>query len=174
VAALWIAAAIVLLAAAAVVIKARRIKARHVRFAGAGPAPGDAAAARVFESERALYHGTRFQDGTALLISAWRDECVCDLFCTAEALFVQREAEGALLSIPLTAIDEAALHRAPAALAGKELPMLRLRWTRGGEKLETQISLRGGMASLEALRREIHLRQGNIAAQLQPFLEKQP
>ena len=43
-----------------------------------------------------------------------------------------------------------------------------------GEKLETQISLRGGMASLEALRREIHLRQGNIAAQLQPFLEKQP
>jgi hypothetical protein len=52
--------------------------------------------------------------------------------------------------------------------------MLRLRWTRGGEKLETQISLRGGMASLEALRREIHLRQGNIAAQLQPFLEKQP
>jgi hypothetical protein len=132
----------------------------------------DATAERLVEGTRALYHGTRFLDGTALLIPAWRDACVCDLWCTAEALFVQREAQGALLSIPLAQIDEAALHRAFAALAGKELPMLRLRWHRGGEQLETAVSLRGGMASLESLRREIHLRQGNIAAQLRPFLEK--
>jgi hypothetical protein len=175
VAIVWICAALLLAAAAAaVVLKARRIKARHVRFVDAAPAQPDAGAERVFESARALYHGTRFQDGTALLIPAWRDECVCDLFCTAGALFVQREGQEALLSIPLVSIEEAALHRAHAALAAKELPMLRVRWTRGGEKLETDLSLRGGMASLEALRREIHLRQGNVAAQLQPFLEKQP
>jgi len=52
--------------------------------------------------------------------------------------------------------------------------MLRLRWRRGGEQLETALSLRGGMASLEALRREIHLRQGDVARQLAPLLQKAP
>ncbi len=40
--------------------------------------------------------------------------------------------------------------------------------------METKLSLRGGMASLEALRREIHLRQENVAEQLAPLLERTP
>jgi hypothetical protein len=188
-AALSVLALAILTVAGALLFKARQIKLRHLRFVQAAQPPDaaaermadataerivDATAERIIDGTRALYHGTRFLDGTALLIPAWRDACVCDLWCTAEALFVQREAQGALLSIPLPQVDEAALHRAFAALAGKELPMLRLRWHRGGEQLETDLSMRGGMASLEALRREIHLRQGNIAAQLKPFLERQP
>ena len=160
------------LVAGALLFKARQIKARHLRFVKAPQPELNPEGERLADGTRALYHGTRFLDGTALLIPAWRDACVCDLWCTAEALFVQREAQGALLAIALNQIDEAALHRAYAALAGKELPMLRLRWHRGGETLETSVSLRGGMASLESLRREIHLRQGNIAAQLKPFLDR--
>jgi hypothetical protein len=160
--------------AGALFFQAREIKRRHLRFVQAAQPQLDPDAERLVDGSRALYHGTHFLDGTRLLIPAWRDPCVCDLWCTAEALFVRREGQGALLSIPLTSVDEAALHRAHAQLAGKELPMLRLRWSRGGAQLETEVSLRGGMASLESLRREIHLRQGNIAAQLQPFLEKQP
>jgi hypothetical protein len=71
-------------------------------------------------------------------------------------------------------VTEAALHRQFAPIAGKDLPMLRLRWSRGGEQLQTDLSLRGGVASLEALRREIHLRQGNVAAQLAPLLDRPP
>jgi hypothetical protein len=172
----------VLAIAGGLLFKARQIKARHQRFVQAQPPQVGAnaerfiapEAERLIDATRALYHGTHFLDGTALLIPAWRDACVCDLWCTAEALFVQREGQGALLSIALHSIDEAALHRGYAPLAEKELPMLRLRWTRGGEQLTTDVSLRGGMASLESLRREIHLRQGNIAAQLKPFLETQP
>jgi hypothetical protein len=153
--------------------RARRIKARHLRFANElQPVPDGTAP--LYESARALYHGTRFRDGTALLIPAWREACVCDLALTSEALFLQREGQGARLSIALSAIEEAALHRAYAALAEKDLPMLRLRWKRGGEQLETELSLRGGMASLETLRREIHLRQGNVREQLAPLLEKEP
>lgn len=160
--------------AALVAARAHRIKVRHLRFASEPQPAPDELATPIYESSRALYHGTRFRDGTALLIPAWRDACVCDLSLTAGALFLQREAQGARLSIALAAIEEAALHRAHAPLASKDLPMLRLRWARGGEQLETELSLRGGMASLETLRREIHLRQGNVKEQLRPFLEKQP
>lgn len=160
--------------AALVAARARAIKARHLRFAQEPQPSLDQGSAPLYESDRALYHGTRFRDGTALLIPAWRDACVCDLTLTAAALFLQREAQGARLAIALHAIEEAALHRAFAPLAKKDLPMLRLRWTRGGDKLETELSLRGGIASLETLRREIHLRQGNVEEQLRPFLEKQP
>jgi hypothetical protein len=159
--------------AAAVVWKAQRIRARHRRFAAA-PSLASPASLPLFEAQRALYHGTAFQDGTALLIRVWRDPCVCDVTCTAEALFLFREQREATLAIPLDAVDEVALHRAHAVLAGKDLPMLRLRWTRGGENLVTNLSLRGGMSSLEGLRRIIHLRQGNVEAQLRPLLEKQP
>jgi hypothetical protein len=169
---LYLLALAIALVAGALVFKARQIKSRHLRFVQAQQPGFNPEGERLAEGTRALYHGTHFLDGTALLIPAWRDACVCDLWCTAEALFIQREAQGALLCIPLGQIDEAALHRAFAPLAEKELPMLRLRWHRGGEKLETDVSLRGGMASLESLRREIHLRQGNIAAQLKPFLER--
>jgi hypothetical protein len=160
--------------AGALLFQARKIKARHRRFAAAKTVQASLDATRLVDAPRALYHGTRFADGVTLLFPEWKDACVCDLFCTEEALFMQREAQGAMLAILLRSIDEAALHRAHAPLAGKELPMLRLRWTRGGEALVTELSLRGGAASLETLRREIHLRQGNIAAQLAPLLSRTP
>jgi hypothetical protein len=162
------------LIAGALLLQARRIKARHRRFFAASGAVPSPDGTRLVDAPRALYHGTSFADGVALLAPAWKEPCVCDLFCTEEALFIQREGAGALLAIALRAIEEASLHRAHAPLAGKELPMLRLKWTRGGETLLTELSLRGGMASLESLRREIHLRQGNIAQQLAPFLDRTP
>jgi hypothetical protein len=175
----WIVCALAIASVAgALFFQVRRIKARHLRFARA-PAP-DASpdGTRLVDSPRALYHGTTFADGTALLLPAWKDACVCDLWLTEDALFLQREAQregpGALLVIGLRTVEDAALHRAFAPLAEKELPMLRLRWVRGGETLSTELSLRGGAASLETLRREIHLRQGNVAAQLAPLLERKP
>lgn len=164
----------IVLVAGALLLQARKIKARHRRFAAAGAPQASPDGTRLVDAPRALYHGTRFADGVTLLFPEWKEECVCDLFCTEDALFMQRESQGELLAIPLRSIDEAALHRAHAPLAGKELPMLRLRWTRGGERLVTELSLRGGAASLETLRREIHLRQGNIAAQLAPLLSRTP
>ncbi len=161
----------IVLVAGALFLQARRIKARHLRFSAAPGPEASPEGTRLVDAPRALYHGTRFADGTALLVPDWKEPCVCDLWCTGEALFIQREGPGALLVIGLRSIEEAALHRAFAELAGKDLPMLRLRWNRGGESLLTELSLRGGMASLETLRREIHLRQGNVAAQLKPFLE---
>jgi hypothetical protein len=171
----WIFAALAIaLVAGALLFQARRIKRRHLRFLRE-PAPGlPGEGTRLVDAPRALYHGTSFADGAALLLPAWRDACVCDLFCTEEALFIRREGQGAQLAIAHASVVEAALHRGYAQLAGKELPMLRLRWKRGGELLQTELSLRGGMASLETLRREIHLRQGNIAAQLAPFLDRTP
>jgi hypothetical protein len=173
---LLVCALAIALVAGALLFQAGRIRARHRRFLRA-PAPSASPdATRLVDAPRALYHGTRFADGTTLLAPVWRDACVCDLFCTEEALFLQREAgegePGALLVIELRSVEEAALHHADAPLAGKELPMLRLRWKRGGEAMETDLSLRGGSASLETMRREIHLRQGNVAAQLARFLEE--
>ena len=46
---------------------------------------------RLVDAPRALYHGTAFADGTALLAPPWREAGVCDLWCTEEALFVQLE-----------------------------------------------------------------------------------
>jgi len=153
---------------------AARLRARHRRFLRA-PAPAAAPdAERIVDQPQALYHGTRFADGSALLAPAWKDACVADVWCTDAALFIRREGQAALLSIAHAEVSEAALHRAFAPIAEKDLPMLRLRWKRGGELLETQLSLRGGMATLEVLRREIHLRQGNIKEQLAPLLERPP
>jgi len=172
---LWIVCALATVTvAAALLLQARRIKARHLRFFRAPAVEAAPDGTRLVDAARALYHGTRFADGTALLAPAWKEPCVCDLWATEEALFVQREGPGALLVIALRSIEDAALHRAFAPLAGKALPMLRLRWTRGGETLATELSLRGGAASLETLRREIHLRQGNVAAQLAPLLTRTP
>jgi len=160
----------ILLIAGALLFQARKIKARHLRFSGAPAPAASPEGTRLVDAPRALYHGTVFADGTALLLPAWKDPCVCDLWATEEAVFLQREGPGALLAIELRSIEDAALHRAFAPLAEKELPMLRLRWTRGGQTVVTELSLRGGAASLETLRREIHLRQGNVAAQLAPLL----
>jgi hypothetical protein len=172
--ALWIFGALAALASGALLfllLVARRIKARHRRFFAAPPPRAAPDGTRLVDAPRALYHGTAFADGMALLLPEWREACVGDLFCTEEAIFIRREGPGALLVIALPAVVDASLHRAFAPLAGKELPMLRLRWQRGGEMLQTDLSLRGGMASLETLRREIHLRQKNIAEKLAPLLK---
>jgi hypothetical protein len=172
--AVWIASTLGVFLAAGALAFGLRIRARHQRFLRA-PAPTPRADdERILEQPQGLYHGTRFVDGVALLAPIWKEPCVSDVWCTAEALFIRREGPGAVLSIAHAEVSEAALHRAFAPLAGKELPMLRLRWARGGEQLQTELSLRGGMATLEALRREIHLRQGNIAQQLAPLLQKTP
>ncbi len=172
--ALWIGAAIVLVLAAGVLSFAARLRSRHRRFLGAAPPSAAPDAERIIDQPQALYHGTRFADGSALLARSWKEPCVCDVWCTGQALFILREGQAALLSIAHEEIAEAALHRAFAQIAGKDLPMLRLRWRRGGESMVTELSLRGGMASLEALRREIHLRQSNVAEQLAPVLTRTP
>ena len=184
----WIvvAPAIVLIAGALVFVlwRARGLRARNRRvFAQALPRLQEDAE-RLVDAPRALWHGARFADGTRLFAPAWAEACVGDLWCTAEALLFQREPAsaqpesapepGARLAIPLAWVEEAALVRGFAPLAGKELPMLRLRFRRGGELLEAQVSLRGGMAPLEQLRREIHLRQGNVRELLLPLLQRPP
>jgi hypothetical protein len=143
-----------------VVVFALRLRRRHrAAFAAALPAL-DPDRERLLDAPRALYHGTRFADGTAVLAPRWAEPCVGDLWCTDEAIFLQREAGGGRLCWPLHWIEDASLLRARAELAGKELPMLRIRFRRGGEGLVSEFSLRGGRASLEKLRREVHLRQG--------------
>jgi hypothetical protein len=157
--------------------RARAIKARHLRFAGEPLPQLDATAERLLEAPRGLLHGTRFADGQRLLSATYAEPCVADIVCTGQAVFIQREQVGAeggkTVAIPMAWIADAELHRAYAALAGRELPMLRLRWRRGGEQLATELSLRGGMAQLERLRREVHLRQGrgDMLAQLRKYVE---
>jgi hypothetical protein len=172
--ALWIAAALGALLLVGVLSFAARLRARHQRFLRAAPPAAAADAERIVDQPQALYHGTKFADGASLLAQAWRDPCVCDVWCTQEALFIRREGQGALLTIAHAEVAEAALHRAFATIAGKDLPMLRLRWQRGGESMATELSLRGGMASLEALRKEIHLRQGDVKERLAPLLDRTP
>jgi hypothetical protein len=157
-------------------LRARRIRARH-RAAFGAPLPAlDAARERLVDAPLALYHGTRFADGTPVLAPRWGEACVGDLWCTDEAVFLQREAGGGRLAWPLAWIEDAALVRGHAALARKDLPMLRLRFRRGGETLVSDFSLRGGMANLEKLRREVHLRQGTdgALAALGALLTKEP
>ena len=164
----------------AIVLKARTLKRRHRAVLGAPLPSVDEAAERLVDAPRALYHGTRFADGAALLEPALAEPCVGDLHCTAQALVIVREsggpAGGQMIVLPLAWVEDAALARGPAPLAGRELPQLKIRWRRGGELLETQLSLRGGMAQLEKLRRELHLRQGQGGAlqQLQRFLDPKP
>jgi hypothetical protein len=159
-------------------VRARAIKGRHLRLFGEALPPLDPDAERLVDSPRALYHGTRFADGQRVLAPSIGEACVADLFCTGQALFLRREQAGpeggTLIALPLAWVVDASLHRAHAPLAGKELPMLRVRWKRGGEELMSEVSLRGGMAQLERLRREIHLRQPEAFERLRRFLEAQP
>ncbi|MFL5311327.1 MAG: hypothetical protein ACJ79H_12825 [Myxococcales bacterium] len=161
---------------ASVLLRARRIRTRH-RVAFGAPLPAlDPGRERLVDAPQALYHGTRFADGTAVLAPRWRQPCVGDLWCTDEGIFLQREAGGGRLAWPLSWIEDAALVRAHAELAGKDLPIVRIRFRRGGEVLVSDFSLRGGLANLEKLRREIHLRQGtrNALAVLGDLLAKEP
>jgi hypothetical protein len=171
-----LAAALVVVAGIAVGLRARRIKVRHRAVFSAELPALDPGRERVVDAPRALYHGTRFADGVALLAPKWRDPCVGDLWCTDQAIFLRREEGGDPLALPLAWVLEATLIRAHAPLAGKDLPMLRVRWRRGGEELATDFSLPGGMANLEKLRREIHLRQaeGSVLAALGPLLARTP
>lgn len=172
--AVWAGCALVALVAAGALSFAVRLRARHRRFLGASAPTVSFDAARIIDQPQSLYHGTRFADGTAVLAPTWKEPCVCDVWCTESALFIRREGLSSVLAIAHTEVSEAALHRAFAPIAEKELPMMRLRWRRGGELLETDLSLRGGMASLEALRREIHLRQGDVGERLATFLKTEP
>ena len=166
--------ALIASASALVLVRARRLKARHRAVFGAALPHLDPGGERLVDAPRALYHGTRFEDGAAILAVRWTEACVGDLWCTAGGIFLRREEGADPLVIPLAWIDDASLLRAHAPIAGTDLPMLRLRWRRGGESLVTELSLPGGMASLEKLRREVHLRQGQdaVAAALAPFLER--
>jgi len=162
--------------ATSLAVFALRLRRRHrAAFAAALPAL-DPDRERLLDAPRALYHGTRFADGTAVLAPRWAEPCVGDLWCTDEAIFLQREAGGGRLCWPLQWIEDASLLRARAELAGKELPMLRIRFRRGGEALVSDFSLRGGRASLEKLRREVHLRQGthDALAALGELLAREP
>ena len=171
--ALFAVAAVVSAFVVTVLARARRLRVRHRAVFGT-PQPVDPGGERLIDAPRALYHGTHFADGMAILSPRWSVACVGDLWCTSQGLFLHREDGGEPLAIPLAAVEDASLVRAHAPIAGKDLPMLRLRWRRGGESLSTDISLPGGMANLEKLRREIHLRQGTdgVAAALAPFFER--
>jgi hypothetical protein len=156
--------------------QAWRIKLRHRRvLEGKVPSLEELGVegARLYQSEAALFHGTRFADGSKLLDVGLSSPCVGDLWCGERALFLKREpgAPGLertpVLAWPLKSIGEASLRRGFAPLAGKELPLLHLRWMRGGELLVSELSLRGGMEQLERLRREIHLRQDGGKALVQ-------
>jgi hypothetical protein len=172
-----LAAALVLVVAlVAVLARARRIRSRH-RAVFSGELPRlDPGRERLVDAPRALYHGTRFADGTAVLVARWRNPGVGDLWCTDEAIFLDREAGGGRLAWPLAWIEDASLMRAHAALVPRDLPMLRIRFRRGGEALVSDFSVRGGMVNLEKLRREVHLRQGtqNALAALGELLTKEP
>jgi hypothetical protein len=159
-----------------VLLRAIRIRARHRAAFGAELPPLDPSRERLVDAPQALYHGTRFADGASVLAPRWAEPCVGDLWCTDQAIFLQRESGGGRLAWPLDWIDDATLLRAHAELAGKDLPMLRIRFRRGGEALVSDFSLRGGMANLEKLRREVHLRQGTrgALAALGDLLAKEP
>jgi hypothetical protein len=163
-------------AVVAVLLRARRIRTRHRAVFAAEIPPLDPDRERLVDAPQALYHGTRFADGSAVLSPRWREACVGDLWCTDQAIFLEREAGGGRLSWPLSWIEEASLVRARAELASRDLPMLRVRFRRGGESLVSDFSLRGGMANLEKLRREVHLRQGtqNALVALGELLTKEP
>lgn len=169
-------ALVVVAGAVAIFARARRIRSRHRAVFAVDLPPLDASRERLVDAPRALYHGTRFADGTTLLSPRWRDPCVGDLWCTDQAIFFDREAGGGRLLWPLAWIDDASLVRGHADLVSRDLPMLRVRFHRGGQALLSDFSLRGGMANLEKLRREVHLRQGtqNALEALGELLTKEP
>jgi hypothetical protein len=169
-------AAVALAAVLVVLLHAGRLRARHRAVFGAELPPLAADGERLVDAPRALYHGTRFADGSPVIPERWQRPAVGDLWCTDQAIFFEREAGGGRLSWPLPWVEDASIVRDHAVLANKSLPMLRLRFRRGGESLVSDFSLRGGVANLERLRREVHLRQGtqNALAALGELLAKEP
>lgn len=152
--ALFCALAVLLIAGGLLFWMAARLRKRAARVL-AGAVPADAGAARVFDDTPMRHLGTRFADEMPLGV-ALAPSGTLNVFCTAEAIFIGP------LAIPLPAVDDAAL------VSGR----LRLRWRRGGEKLETLLEARP--AGLERLRREIHLRQANVVDTLVSMLGPRP
>ncbi len=111
------------------------------------PVFADPGRERVFDEMPMRHLGTAFADHMPLPATL-EERREVDVFCTAEALFAGR------LVIPLSSVDDAVLARGS----------LRVRWRRGGELLETVLKARSH--DLERLRREIHLRQENVAEKL--------
>src|SRR5438270_5170945 len=74
-----------------VLLRARRIRGRHRAVFATGLPPLDPERERLVDAPQALYHGTRFADGTAVLAPRWRDPAVGNLWCTDEAIFLDRE-----------------------------------------------------------------------------------
>lgn len=149
---LWISGALAILVAGALLFWVeRRLRARTRRVLAA-PVVADSRGERVFDEMPMRHLGTAFADRLPLpTILEERSEV--NVFCTAEALFAGR------LVIPLSSVDDAALVRGS----------LRVRWRRGGELLETVLQARAH--DLERLRREIHLRQKNVAEKLMALVQ---
>src|SRR5207237_6971059 len=94
---------------------------------------------------------TASADGLPAPLVGARD---ADVFCTPSALVVGR------LAIPLSGVEDAAIERGA----------LHLRWTSGGERLETV--LEAPLHDLERLRREIHLTQPNVIEDLLAMVQQ--
>ena len=86
-------------AAGLILVRARRLRARHRAVFGAPLPDLEPAAERLLDAPRALYHGTRFADGPPILAARWREACVGDLWCTAGGIFLRREEGGEPLVI---------------------------------------------------------------------------
>jgi hypothetical protein len=142
--------AIVLIAGALLFVE-RRIRARTRLVLDAAPR-ADRDAERIIEL-RMRHLGTGFADEMPLPVEL-QGRGEVDVYCTAEAVFVGG------LAIPFSSVDDAAIERGA----------LRLRFSRGGERLET--ALEAPMHDLERLRREVHLRQPNVLEKLVAMVQK--
>ena len=132
------------LVAGALLLVERRLRARTRRVLLAqAPADGERAI------ELRMRVSTSFADGMPFLRTF-----------SAEDVFVTSAALVAGLSIPLAGVEDAAIERGA----------LHVRWSAGGEKLETV--LEAPLHDLERLRREIHLRQPNVVEKLIAMVQK--
>lgn len=140
---IFCALAIVLIAGALLFVE-RRLRARTRRvLAAQASADGDRAI------ELTMRVSTAFADGMPFLRAGGSAE----VFVTAQALV-------AGVAIPHAGVEDAAIARGA----------LHVRWSAGGEKLETV--LEAPLHDLERLRREIHLRQPNVVEKLIAMVQK--
>ena len=129
----------------ALIFVERRLRARTRRVLAAQPATDGE---RVIELS--MRFSTSFADGMPFL--PWR-VAKGTVFVTPAALVLD-------IAIPLAGVEDAALERGA----------LHVRWSAGGEKLETV--LEAPLHDLERLRREIHLRQPNVVEKLIAMVQK--
>ena len=155
---MWIALscvlAILVVAGALLVRVASRLR-RRVRAVLRAGSSIDRDSPRVFDEVRMRHRGSCFSDGISVP-ERIAPAGVVPVSATAEGVFI-----GAM-AIPPAVVDDAAL------VSGR----LRLRWRAGREAVETW--LEADRADLERLRREIHLRQANIAQKLAAMIGPKP